>query len=134
MRKLMKKILFILLACIGLAVGTTVGVQAQESDGITTEEWRCFDRSDYSMETVIVRLNRVTGDGKTHGLGTVAVAGITHRGAFEVAGFDRRWSFGEDFEYVFIIEPSGDGAYYDFSDVEAGGKTGPSQTYSCVSP
>ncbi len=133
MGKLMKKILFILLAFIGLAVGVTVGVQAQESDGITTEKWRCFDLSDYYKVTVLVELSRVTGDSKALGTGEVSVAGITYKASFKVVGFNRRWDFGE-FEYAFTIKPDGTGNYYDFSDVKDGGEIGPSQTYSCVSP
>ena len=128
----MKKILIILLAFIGLAVGATVGVQAQESDIITTEKWRCFDRYDYLEATVLVELSRVTSEAL--GIGEVSVAGITYTAVFKVSGFDRRWDFGEGFEYSFIIKPSGDGAYYDFSNVEDGGKTSPSQFYSCMSP
>ena len=134
MGKLMKKILFILLAFIGLAVGVTVGVQAQESDGITTEKWRCFDPLDFSKETVLGVLSRVTGGSKALGTGEVSVAGMTYKASFKIIGFDRRWDFGEKLEYSFFIEPEGTGLYYDFSDVKDGGKTRQSQTYSCVSP
>ena len=128
----------ILLASIGLTVLATVGALAQENIDATTEEWRCFSPSDYQMlsildksfpeEKVLVRLTRVTENGE------VSVAGVTYRAVFRVVGFDRRWDFGEDGNYAFVIKPDGSGAYYDFSSVEDGGKTRPSQTYGCVSP
>ena len=126
----MKKILSILLACIGF----TVGVQAQDSDGISSEEWRCFDESDFLKKTVLITLQRITVDGKTHGIGRVSVAGITYTASFKVIGFDRRWNFGEVYEYTFIIKPDGSGLYYDFSDIEVGGKTSPNQFYACELP
>ena len=110
------------------------GVQAQEDRSATVEAWRCFATSDYYKTTVLVELSRRTLEGEAEGVGEVTVAGLTYPALFEVAGFDRRWDFGEELNYTFLIEPSGRGRYYDFSSVEKGGTTKPSQHFKCVSP
>ena len=122
----------VLLTFVALIVLAACGVQAQESGDVTTEKWRCFGLLDFSQETVAVRLSRIAGE--DHGFGEVSVAGITHRAGFQVAGFNRRWDFGIELNYAFIIEPDGSGAYYDFSNVEDGGMAGSSQRFNCVSP
>jgi len=118
-------------------------VPAQESSNIATEKWRCFGLLEYRLSLIegsppkgpgVVRLTRVAGDGEDHGFGEVSIAGVTHQAYFQVTGFDRRWDFGEGPKYAFIIKPDGSGLYYDFSDVEDGGKTGSSQHFNCVSP
>ncbi len=123
-------IIFILVAVV------TLGVQAQENKDATTETWRCFERTDFLNTTVLVKLTRVTIDNEKFGYGEVSVAGITYPAIFEVAGFNRRWNFGLDemWDYSFVIEPNGDGAYYDFSNVEDGDTTTPSQLFTCLSP
>ena len=63
------------------------------------------------------------------GIGMVKVSGTEQVALFKVTGFDRRWDFGDGFEYAFIISPDGTGSYYDFS---TGAETvSPSQIYSC---
>ena len=109
----------------------TVGVQAEDDPSATTEEWRCFSTSDFFRENVLVRLTREMKRGVDLGSGEVSVAGVTHDARFEVAGIDRRWDFGGDMQYAFVIQPDGSGAYYDFSTVEDGGRTGPSQQFGC---
>lgn len=109
----------------------TVGVQAEDGRSATTEEWRCFSMSDFFRENVLVRLTREIRSGVDQGFGEVSVAGVTHDARFEVAGFNRRWDFGSDMQYAFVIQPDGSGAYYDFSTVEDGGRTGPSQRFHC---
>ena len=121
-----------LLTFVALSLLATVGVQAQENRGMTTEKWQCLDRLDFSNKTVLVGLTRVAGDSEDRGFGEVSVAGVTYRALFQVAGFDRRWDFGEELNYASIIRPDGDGLYYDFSTVEDGGKTNPSQHFECV--
>ena len=64
--------------------------------------------------------------------GQVSVAGVTHSAFFDIYGLNRRWDFGKDLKYAFIINPDGSGAYYDFSPVEEGETTKPSQLYDCV--
>ncbi len=129
------------LTLVAFTVLATSGAQAQQSRDIAIEKWRCFDIFDYSEEEVLVTLSRVTGDGQDREHGEVLVAGVTYRADFRVVGLDRRWNWGEEtslfqqsFAYSFIIRPNGDGLYYDFSDVEIGGETSPSQTFTCVSP
>ena len=127
----MKKIL---LKTLVLAVILTFDVQAQESKDITTEKWRCFEYLRFDNKAVLVRLTRETKNSVDLGFGEVSVAGVTYQAFFRVAGLDRRWDFGDEANYSFIIQPNGDGAYYDFSNVEVGGTTKPSQNFRCVSP
>ena len=128
----MKKILLIIFV---LTAVLTFGVQAQESEDTTTEIWRCFDWVDFEKKTVLIRLTRVTRHSEDLGFGEVSVAGVSYMALFRVTGLDRRWDFGSDElpNYSFIIQPNGDGAYYDFSNVEVGGTTKPSQNFTCVS-
>ncbi len=119
---------------IALTLVATVNVQAQDNDSIKTEKWQCFDEFDYK-ETVLVQLEHVAyveGDGKSSGFGEVSVAGTTYPASFQVAGFDRRWNFGEKMNYSFIIAPDGDGLYYDFTNVEVGDTTKPRDLFKCV--
>ena len=121
------------LTCILFTALAIFGVQAQGSD--TVEKWRCFDPYyDSGKNTVLIELNRVTAAGETQGFGQISVAGVTHHALFRITGFDRRWDFGEGMQYSFIIKPDGRGSYYDFSLVENGETTGPSQRFNCVSP
>ena len=48
-----------------------------------------------------------------------------------MVGLDRRWDFGDELAYAFIIRPDGEGMYYDFSEVDDDEKTGPSQHFFC---
>lgn len=126
-----------LVVCVAL-MGACILVQTQESNGTTIEKWRCFDRSDYDKKTTLVKLTRVTEDGEKSGFGEVSVAGVIHKALFQVKGFNRRWDFGKEptgsYSYAFVIFPDGNGAYYDFSDVEYSGKTKAGQFFNCVSP
>ena len=99
-----------------------------------TEAWRCFAPTDFLKETAVVELTRETLDGQAEGVGEVSVAGVAWPAMFRIAGLNRRWDFGEEFSYAFVIEPSGQGAYYDFSSVEDSDGTGASQFFGCVSP
>ena len=121
-------------ALIVLALSSAVGIHAQEGSGNTTEKWRCFASSDYLEKTVLVNLTRVTVDGKVQGFGKVSVAGVDHAALFRVVGFERRWDFGKEFNFSFVISPDGRGLYYDFTSVEEGETTQPRQFYRCVSP
>ena len=130
----MKPITRTCLAFIAFTVFATFGVQAQEGRKEIIEAWRCFASSDFSKTTVLAKLTRRTLEGEAEGVGKVSVAGLTYPALFRVVGFDRRWDFGEEYDYTFIIEPSGRGRYFDFSSVEDGGTTNPSQFFKCVSP
>ena len=123
----MNKILLTYVALIFLA---NLGSQAQETQNIVTEKWQCYAITDYAKATVLVELTRY-GEGQR--FGEVSVAGVTHRAYFQVAGFNRRWDFGEELNYSFIIHPDGAGGYFDFSAVKDGETTRPSQTFNCVS-
>ena len=119
-----------------LVATITFGVLAQENKDTTIEKWRCFARMDFTKKDVLVELSRVTNYNEKFGYGEVSVAGITYRAEFYIAGFDRRWDFGDagsTWNYSFVINPNGDGAYYDFSNVEDGQSTSPNQMFSCKS-
>ncbi len=88
-----------------------------------TEKWRCLD---HLAKGEAVRLTRVGGRGR------VVVAGVAHPAMFRVQGIDRRWDFGDDFQYAFIIRPSKRGSYYDFSMEKE--KVKPSQLFECRGP
>ena len=68
---------------------------------------------------------------------SISVAGITHDAAYEVAGFDHRWNFGdhptmtEKYGYTFIIQPDGSAKYYDFTKSETGVGVSPRQLFIC---
>lgn len=114
-----------------LTLLSTVGVQAEDGPSATTEEWGCFSLLDFYEKKVVVWLTREIRSGVDLGFGEVWVAGVTHDARFEIAGINRRWDFGGDMQYAFIIHPDGSGAYYDFSTVEDGGRFGPSQKFKC---
>lgn len=121
----MKKIA---LTCILFTALATSGVPAQGSD--TGEIWRCFTGIDiFRRKKVSVELTR-----KTEVPGQVSVAGVTYSAYFHIEGLNRRWDFGEEMNYSFVITPDGRGAYYDFSLVEDGETTEPSQLFICESP
>ena len=77
-----------------------------------SEIWRCKDSLDFSKDKIIVtaRIN------KNQSTGEINVSGITHQTFYQVEGFNRRWDFGSKNQYGFIIEPNGDGGYYEFPD------------------
>ena len=127
-----------LIVCVAL-MGAFILIQTQESSGTTTEKWRCFDEQDYGKKTALVKLTRVTEDGKKSGSGEVLVAGVTHKALFLVEGLNRRWNFGERtkaglYSYSFVIWPDGEGTYYDFSIIDSGVETQPKLFFNCVSP
>ena len=123
----MKKIGLISIMFTALAA---FGVQAEEGD--IFERWRCFDHP-YG-DTVLVELTQLTSAGKAQGMGQVSVAGVSYRARFWINGLNRRWDFGKEMNYSFIVKPDGSGSYYDFSWVKDGETTGPSQLFKCVSP
>jgi hypothetical protein len=50
---------------------------------------------------------------------------------YERKGIDHRWDWGEKREYALVINPKGEGLYYDFSNVIEGEKTTPQYILSC---
>ena len=104
----MKKLITTLLCSI---VFSTTSIATEFS-----EVWKCNDSSqyDYDEDKVIVtaKVNKslVTGE--------ISVSGITHETRYGVEGFERRWSFGDRFQYSFFINPNGDGFYYEFKDAK----------------
>ena len=76
------------------------------------EVWECKDFVSPGpvLVTAMVESNRDTGN--------ITVAGVTQATVFNLAGFNRRWDFGllsdGTYKYAFVIEPNGDGEYFDF--------------------
>ena len=135
------RVAILTVSCLLIGFGISADERAEKSSDV--EKWRCASASASTMylvtqnpghfpeDKVVVRLSRPAG--KITGKGEVFVAGILYRADFQMEGFDRRWYFGADREYSFVISPEGAGRYYDFSGVEQGEKIPPSQTYACIS-
>ncbi len=111
-------------------VAVTVGFASAEED---IERWNCFE-SPFAQDAVLVRLERGPIDGDGTGVGSVSAASFTHAAAFYVAGIDRRWDFGDEFNYSMVVEPDGTAYYYDFTNVEDGGTTSADQIFYCEQP
>ena len=139
----MRKTLALLVALCALSAFEQPKEEQRPED---IEKWRCVNEwaflalrlneggyEDIPEDEVIVTLTRRTSKDDKSGSGEVSVTGITHRARFSVEGLERRWDFGENGEYAFVINPQGGGAYYDFSDSEIGEIVEPSQTYGCLS-
>jgi len=114
----MKKLITTLLCSI---VFSTTSIATEFS-----EVWKCNDSSryDYDEDKVIVtaKVNKslVTGE--------ISVAGVKYTTGYGVKGFNRRWSFGDDWGYSFILRPNGVGHYYEFIDDKV---TQPSMSIKC---
>ena len=111
--------------------------QTQESkritDGITDEIWNCSDSGSFGT---LVSLTRQKIDGEDSGVATVSVAGNTHLAVFHIDGINLRWNFGglnekEYYKYSFIIEPDGDGFYFDIALADEDGIATSSQHFMC---
>ena len=103
-----------------------------------SETWECYDIAAYDRATPLVVLDgslRMDSETPNLGPGTVRLLGLVeHDAQFRIDGLDRRWNFGLDegsYEFAIVIEPNGNGSYYDFSAVSSGERTGPKQLYSC---
>ncbi|MEZ4282295.1 MAG: hypothetical protein R3F21_22045 [Myxococcota bacterium] len=96
------------------------------------ETFNCQAGTFWDAKAKIVVIATIDDGGE---LGTIKVAGITHKARYHVEGFDRRWDFGlqDDgtFNYAFVLKPNGVAIYYDFSGADAGEKVSGSQTFNC---
>ena len=97
------------------------------ADETQTETW-CCSKLLFGDEC-LVRLTSQR-EGGLSGTGEVSVTGITHSATFSINGFERRWDFGEDYDFAFVIAPDGTGTYYDFSNSEDA-RAAPSYIYLC---
>ena len=98
------------------------------ADETQTETWCCSELF-FVVDECLVRLTSQRERGLS-GTGEVSVTGITHSATFRINGFERRWDFGEDYDFAFVIDPDGTGKYYDFSDSE-NARARPSYIYRC---
>ena len=133
---------FILLLLASMPVNAALADDPDRS--LIDEKWQCFDISDYNKRTVLIELERFKPLGELFGsstdssiaLGKVIAAGQSNDAYFTIEGLNRRWDWptGGDkgLKYTFVIQPDGSAAYYDFTKVEDGGTTSPSQVYECV--
>lgn len=115
---------------LSLGVNCAHGETGDES---ISEFRRCYSQFDFDKNTVLVELWGNAADVNELGFGAVSTQGISLDAAFIFHGLDRRWIFGRDSEFSFIITPDGSGLYYDFSNVDSGEGTKPSQIFKCVS-
>jgi len=90
-----------------------------ESDSLTQEL-----EDNKELEGFLNKLNEIYG-------GFIRLAGEEADAAFySRQGLNHRWEW--DDNYVFIIEPSGRGYYYDFSNVAEGESVRPSDSFKCI--
>ena len=107
------------------------GASAQSTGESVTTNWRCFEPYEKSG-VPLVTLARETLIGTNKGYGKVSVAGMKEQEAvFLVEGINRRWYFGNDYDYSIVVKPDGTGLYYDFSNVEDGETTTPRDRFAC---
>lgn len=119
----MRILAILALACLALsavAQETTTPNGVSKPPGLVLpakpdETWSCADRFD-SPRKELVRLTAY----REFAFGVVVVSGISQFAQYQVQGFNRRWDFGAlkesgSLPFAFLIEPNGDGAYYDFS-------------------
>ena len=149
----MKRILWIIIAIavlICLSEVSSIGVkaaQAQEKPKPQIiERWLCFDRSKYREWEIDQRFG-MPGGGTPRGkgrvlawlkrirlgsleFGEIEASGSTQKTFFTIQGINRRWDFGHDLKFAFIITPNKSGAYYDFRSSE-GKRVEPSQLFMC---
>ena len=96
------------------------------------EKFKCQAGPVWFDDEPIVVVLTIDDEGKS---GTIKVAGVEYTASYRVKGFDRRWDFGpkddDAFDYAFVMRPSGNASYYDFSDVEPGEVALSSQQFIC---
>ena len=113
-------------------------VGALQAVTTASETWECYDIVARDRATPLVVLDgvlRVDSAIPNVGPGTVRLVGLVeHDARFGIAGLNRRWDFSVDegaYDFAIVIEPNGDGSYYDFSGVATGESTSPEQLYTC---
>ena len=114
-------------SCVLVAVASVASsvLHAQVS-----ETWQCFNFFDSDRDNVLFEVFGAMPAGEQYGLGIVSIGGFVQGATFYIDGLDRRWDFGDNV-YSFIITPDGTGTYFDFSNVEEGESTEPSEAYKC---
>ena len=124
---------FLIIAALGVSV-KVVHAQEKPTPQII-ESWECFDAFEYiswngwpkhKKPPVVVRLKRLQKGGFE--FGEVVVAGSSQKASFQIRGFNRRWDFGTEYKYAFIIRPNKSGAYFDFT---TSSNSAPSQLFKC---
>lgn len=151
----MKRILWVIIAIavlICLSEVSSIGVkatQAQEKPKPQIiERWECYDESQYRQwefsqklsrspystlpreekGPVLARLKRLKSGNFEYG--EIEVSGSTQITMFTIQGINRRWDFGKDYKFAFVISPNKSGSYYDFRGSE-GKRVKPSQFFIC---
>ena len=156
----MKGILWVIAIAIlsFLSEVSSIGVkatQAQEKPKPQIiERWECYDESQYrqweisqklsrspysTLPTystlpreekgpVLARLKRLKSGNFEYG--EIEVSGSTQITLFAIQGINRRWDFGKDYKFAFVISPNKSGSYYDFRGSE-GKRIKPSQFFIC---
>ena len=101
------------------------------ASGYAVETWVCGLTAPEQGDSVVAVIN---DDGKS---GTIKVAGTTHKTVYSVEGFDRNWYFGYDkkarsYRYVFTIQPTDLGLFYDFHYADKDGLAKPRYSHFCT--
>ena len=141
----------ILILFIGVLLANAA-IADDESPAIeVVEAWKCYAFTDFDRKNVVVDLTRMPflpemrdefikelglpADFKLPPdieIGLVEVAGVEYGALFRVDGFNRKWHFGPEMvDFMFQINPDGNGYYFDFTSVTDGDSTSSSQTYNC---
>ena len=94
------------------------------------ERWVCrSDRYGATGDEHVV-LTRDGPQDSGMGFGQVLVAGVTHNAMFSVQGVDRRWDWNGTKDAV-VIEPGGQGSYYNFRLADDEGRVKRSSWFEC---
>ena len=130
-------VLFLLSGCEATIPPETIPPELHLPKPEDGERWLCKDGFDaiYGLGPEYdpsIILTRETPSHEPYGYGRVSVAGVVHDALFSVSGVNRRWDW-NDYIDAIVIEPGGDGGYYDFRLMEDGEDTVKvRQTLECV--
>ena len=136
MKKNLKYVhVFLIIAAVGFSVKVVLAQEKPTPQLI--ESWECFEddlvysfwkisKEKNQKPPVLARLKRFEKGGSE--FGEVVVAESSQKARFQIRGFNRRWDFGSEYKYAFIIQPNKSGAYYDFTTAT---KVKPSQLFMC---
>ena len=139
MRTVFQPLAFLcLLAGCGTLEEVIIGNAAEETSDVGI--WRCLNqfnyakyavRGDFPHDKVLAALTPYSEEAGVSA--RVSVAGVDYAAVYYVQGIDRRWDFGDELKYTFVVRPDGSTLYYDFSRAEEGEEIPPKQTFFCVS-
>lgn len=111
-----------------LGLGLLLAFSAVSADELERVVFECRVDSYGASNKIVLVATMFPGES----IGWIDVADTRHLTTYRVTGVNRRWDWGDGGEsYAFVIKPDGEGLYYDFSFIEDGGTTTPSQLFIC---